>query len=83
MELLVLIVGLSACVASLYFIKKSTKNRTKYGVNLDDVTCPSCGSSLPTVRRPANIHQALWGGWTCPNCEAEINKWGELRKKNK
>lgn len=80
MELLILIVGLLVCIACLVILIKSTKNKSKYGVNLKGVTCPNCGTSLNKIRRPENIHQALWGGWTCPNCGSEINKWGEIRK---
>ena len=38
--------------------------------------CATCGASAPAIRRPANLRQALWGGWTCPNCGTELNRWG-------
>lgn len=30
--------------------------------------CPECNEELPKVRKPQSVSQALWGGWTCPNC---------------
>jgi DNA-directed RNA polymerase subunit RPC12/RpoP len=51
-----------------------TKNR--WGINLDAVTCPRCGAPLPRVRKPESLRQALWGGYTCATCGAEVDKWG-------
>lgn len=31
---------------------------------------------MPVVRKPANWKQALWGGWTCPRCGSEYDRWG-------
>lgn len=42
-----------------------------------EVNCPKCGIPLPKKRKPASIHQALWGGWTCSNCHAAVDKWGK------
>lgn len=39
--------------------------------------CAQCGTTLPSIRRPKNMRQALWGGWTCPNCGTETNAHGE------
>ncbi|WP_459788707.1 hypothetical protein [Alteriqipengyuania sp. 357] len=41
--------------------------------------CPRCGQSLPAMRMPRSVRQALVGGWTCRQCSAEITKWGEIR----
>ncbi|QEH31943.1 hypothetical protein OJF2_04100 [Aquisphaera giovannonii] len=38
--------------------------------------CPACGRRLPVVRKPSSWRQALWGGWTCPSCGAEVDAWG-------
>lgn len=40
------------------------------------VQCPSCGEPAPLIRRPGNWRQALWGGWTCGGCGAEMDRWG-------
>jgi len=48
----------------------------RMGLNLKrDLKCPSCQVPLPMVRRPQNLSQALWGGWTCKNCGNEFDKW--------
>lgn len=39
--------------------------------------CPDCGVKMPTTRKPANKRQALWGGWTCPNCGCELDRKGK------
>lgn len=38
--------------------------------------CDVCGTPMPVVRKPANWRQALWGGWTCPGCHSEFDRWG-------
>ncbi len=48
----------------------------KWGINLSRVFCPKCKEPMPMVRRPRNERQRLWGGWTCPKCECEMNKYG-------
>lgn len=49
---------------------------SKMGLNLSsDLKCPNCHAPLPTVRAPKNFRQMMWGGWTCPQCKAEFDKW--------
>jgi hypothetical protein len=36
--------------------------------------CPACGAAFPSVRRPKNIRQATWGGWTCESCGTEFDR---------
>lgn len=44
--------------------------------------CPKCGKEQPRVRRPKNLRQALWGGYTCESCGTEMDKFGkEIIKK--
>ena len=40
--------------------------------------CSECERPVPTVRRPANFRQAIWGGWTCPHCDCEFDRFGRL-----
>ena len=49
----------------------------RMGINLEKVSCPQCGEKMSQVRKPANISQALWGGWTCGECGTEMDKYGE------
>jgi hypothetical protein len=39
--------------------------------------CPDCGMQMPHFRKPASRKQALWGGWTCPQCGCEIDRRGK------
>ncbi len=57
---------------------KLFSRRLKFTDTLADVCCPNCGYQLPKVRTPESLKQALWGGWTCKQCGAEVNKWGKL-----
>ena len=38
--------------------------------------CPRCGTPLPQTRKPSSFRQGLWGGWTCPQCAAEVDRHG-------
>lgn len=44
------------------------------------VKCAGCGREQPKVRAPKNAQQAMWGGYTCAGCGAEIDAKGQLRK---
>src|SRR5262249_49329616 len=48
----------------------------KWAINGPATFCPNCDEAAPTVRKPANFQQALWGGWTCRECGCEYDKWG-------
>lgn len=39
-------------------------------------TCPNCGMVQPKFRKPQNAHQAMWGGWTCQNCNCQMDRNG-------
>jgi hypothetical protein len=72
------LLGLVAGVPlAVWAIVKGTKQKSGVGINLSPPTaCPQCGTSLPQVRVPKNIRQAMWGGWTCESCGIELDKWG-------
>jgi hypothetical protein len=44
--------------------------------NLASVSCPRCNALLPQVRKPRSSQQTMWGGWTCPKCGVDVDKWG-------
>ncbi len=48
----------------------------KWSININKKACPACDSVLPFIRTPRNLRQVVWGGWTCENCRAEIDKAG-------
>ncbi len=58
----------------------------KMGINTKSVNCPRCESKAPVIRKPANMRQVLWGGYTCARCKCEFHKYGpqeiEARKPN-
>ena len=53
-----------------------TLRKDKWGINLKKIYCPRCGERFSSVRKPMSSQQALWGGWTCPKCGCEVDKWG-------
>jgi hypothetical protein len=50
--------------------------KNKWGFNLEALSCPRCNAPAPRTRRARTRPRALWGGWTCPGCGAEVDKWG-------
>lgn len=74
MTALVVIFGVLAVGMAL--VVYGTFARNRWGINLEAVSCPRCNTPLPKVREPRSLRQALWGGYTCPNCGAEVDKWG-------
>jgi hypothetical protein len=45
------------------------------------IKCPDCRERLSHFRKPANLRQALWGGFTCSRCGCEID-WRGNKIKN-
>lgn len=39
--------------------------------------CPACGTRQPARRTPTSLRQLMWGGWTCANCSAELDRHGK------
>jgi hypothetical protein len=73
---LILALGGIALVAAAAFLIHGTANKNEFGVNLNPSQCPRCRRAMPSVRVPKSLNQALWGGWTCPNCSCQMDKWG-------
>ena len=57
--------GALAFFAYGYARKIQIRKGHEMGLDFDQTSCPNCGQELPRVRRPANLRQTLWGGWTC------------------
>ncbi|MBH25147.1 MAG: hypothetical protein CMH57_11980 [Myxococcales bacterium] len=64
-------------LVALRGLREARERRSRWGINLDPVSCPDCDLPMPPVRTPKNTRQALWGGWTCPDCGCEMDKYGE------
>jgi len=79
--LIVLVVGIGICAIYLYWMKQANAAKSKWGINLKTINpstkiyCPGCGSDQPKIRKPANLKQLLWGGFTCKSCGKEYDKW--------
>ena len=56
-----------------------TMTRGRWGLGPLRANCPRCGTKLPMIRKPTSADEALWGGWTCPNCGAKVDKYGKER----
>ena len=76
LQLIALFVILSAVGYITTYIRKATINRLLHGINTKRLVCPSCGAEAPKFRKPKNKRQLLWGGFTCEQCGAEVDKWG-------
>jgi hypothetical protein len=73
--IMLLLCGLVLMTAAAFVIHGTvTKNR--FGVNLSPSECPRCHTVMPSVRAPQSWRQALWGGWSCPHCGCQVDKWG-------
>jgi hypothetical protein len=58
-------------------VKRWPRYGGKWGINLNPVKCPQCGTEQTRgFRWPTSWRQAMWGGWTCKNCRCEMDKYG-------
>lgn len=74
--LIFLVAVLGILTAGMLLVVYGSIVKNKWGVNLSPVSCPRCKTPLPSVRKAQTRNQALWGGWTCSSCGAEVDKWG-------
>jgi hypothetical protein len=76
---LLALMGCAGAILLFLVVRDTCRRRGRWGINLQGLggaDCPRCGESQPAVRVPRSLNQALWGGWTCPGCDSEIDKWG-------
>jgi ribosomal protein L37AE/L43A len=66
----------SLLVVGVFLVAYGSAAKNRWGINLDQVSCPHCNRLFPIVRKPNSLRQILWGGWTCSGCGTEIDKWG-------
>jgi hypothetical protein len=57
-------------------IRDTIRQRGNWGINLRPGPCLQCGAPMPMIRKPENWRQAMWGGWRCPECSLELDRWG-------
>lgn len=63
-----------AIEAELQSRSMSRTGKTHQSAPAPVLSCPNCRTPLPRVRRPKNMRQFLWGGWTCAKCGAELDR---------
>lgn len=51
-----------------------------FALSRKPVKCANCGREQPKMRGPANVQQAMWGGYTCHGCGADLDANGKVRK---
>ncbi|HJZ56982.1 MAG TPA: hypothetical protein VKE74_18580 [Gemmataceae bacterium] len=78
---LIVVLGLFAglLVLGALVLRDTIRKDGRWGINFKSLAgaeCPNCDAPLPAVRKPKNFQQVLWGGWTCPECGCQIDKWG-------
>ena len=76
-SLIEIIVPVAFFAVFLVLVLKFWPRKGQMGINTAAVKCPNCAADMPAVRKPANIRQFLWGGWTCPECGTEMDKYGK------
>jgi len=72
---LIVVFGVAIVAVNVLMIY-GTIAENRWGINFGAVSCPCCKAPLPPIRTPRSLQQALWGGYTCSPCGAEVNKWG-------
>jgi hypothetical protein len=70
---------LAAIAVGVVLVIHGTIVKNRWGLNLRRVECPNCATVMRLVRKPTSGTQALWGGYTCPTCKCELDKWGRRR----
>jgi len=71
-----ILMGSGLLVGLILVVRDTVRKRGRWGINLRRVSCPHCGLPSPTIRKPQNRRQAMWGGCTCTGCGEEYDKWG-------
>jgi hypothetical protein len=72
----IFVVVASLVLVGVLLVAFGTVTKNQWGINLEPVNCPACGSPMPQVRQPKSLRERLWGGGTCGKCGCEMDKWG-------
>jgi hypothetical protein len=74
MLILILIFSVSGLI--LLLVRYGTLSRNRWGINRAAVSCPNCHAPLTGTQDTRSLSQVMWGGFTCPACRTEVDKWG-------
>lgn len=71
-------------ILGAFLMAYGTIKKNRFGINFKGLTgvenkCPSCGNKFDQIRRPNDMYEMLWGGWTCKKCGKKYDKWGGSR----
>ncbi len=70
----------AAVIVGFAIVVYGTVAKTKWGINLSPIKCPSCNKVQPRGPRiPADAYETKWGGMTCADCGTKMDKWGRVR----
>ena len=64
----------------IFIRRKNNRDSSIWKINTKRVICPNCKTKQQIVRMPKNTQQALFGGTTCPKCDTELDKFGNIIK---
>ena len=86
------LIAVFMCGVMLVIVFQTKRRSGNWGFNLNsirdvikgkpllrNVVCPKCGQKQKDFRKPTDIKEILWGGWTCPKCGTKMDKWGNGR----
>lgn len=68
--------AVAAIAAAKAFYVFLNRRRHLIGFHFGTIHCPKCSETVPRTRKPRSVRQELYGGWTCINCGAEMDKLG-------
>ena len=75
--MIIVIVSFGLIAVGVMLVIYGTVAKNRWGINTDPVSCPRFRNTLsPQGRKPVTPQQAMWGGWVCPTCGIEVDKWG-------
>jgi hypothetical protein len=75
---LIILPGIFLAILVGYALIRFWPKTGKMGINTESVNCPECGLKAPMIRKPGNLRQVMWGGWTCAGCGCEFDKYGSI-----
>jgi predicted SprT family Zn-dependent metalloprotease len=72
------IIGFIIAIGLFVFfsLQKKDSKLSSLGINFKRVFCPKCNNKQPIRRKTTTQRQFLNGGYTCGNCQTEMDKWG-------
>jgi len=73
-----LILTLCIVLGIIIWLTIMGKRKSKYGLNFIKRVCSVCSTEQSIIRVPKNKNQILFGGYTCPTCQAALDKYGDV-----